>query len=37
MVANRLNAMSNLVAILQGDGTGSSTEKCGFQFTLFQY
>ena len=32
-----INAMSNLVASLQGDGAGLSAEKFGFEFTLFQY
>ena len=28
--------MSNLLESLQGDGTGLSEEKFGFEFTLFQ-
>ena len=37
MVPNIRNAMSNLVASLQGDGTVLSTEWFGSMFTLFQY
>ena len=37
MVPNRINAMSNMVASLQGDGTGLGAERFGFEFILFQY
>ena len=37
MVPNKIIAMSNLVASLQGGGTGLSEEKFGFEFTLIQY
>ena len=39
MVPNKINAMPNLVASLQGGGgcTALSAEKFGFAFTLFQY
>ena len=37
MVPNIKNAMSKLVARLQGDGTGFSAERFGFEFALFQY
>ena len=37
MVPNKVNAMSNFVVGLQGDGTGFKAETFGFEFTLFQY
>ena len=37
MVPNTINAMSNSVVGLQGDGTGFRAETFGFEFTLFQY
>ena len=33
MVPSITNAMSNLIAILQGDGTGLSAEWFGFEFS----
>ena len=37
MVPNTINVMSNLVACLQGDVTGFSAERFGFEFTLSQF
>ena len=37
MVPDTKIVMSSLIVSLQGDGTGSSAEKFGFEFTLFQY